>query len=731
MATTAGQPLGRKRITRNGRDGAVARMRGGAERWLEAERDQLILWLPVALGLGIAAWFALPDRAQWVAFLLASAALGLGALAASDGGRLMRALAVAGLAMALGCALAWWRAERVAAPVLARPAVVTFTGDVERVDMLPAREMVRVWLRVPDAAALGLPPRIRVNIATPDAPDGLSPGARLRFGARLMPPAPPAVPGAYDFAEVAWFQQLGATGKAFAPVEVLKPAHSASADLRRALNAHIQAQLAGSAGGIATALVTGDEGAISDEDAEAMRRAGLAHLLSVSGLNITAVTGATMFLVLRLLALFPTLALRVRLPIVAAAAGAVAAVFYTWLTGGQVPTVRACIAALLILLALSLGREAMTLRLVATGAFVVLLLWPESLVGPSFQLTFVAVTAIVALHEHPRVRGWFARQEEGWGRKIARSGASLLFTGTVVEFALMPIALYHFHKAGVYGALANIVAIPLTTFVAMPLEALALLFDTFGAGAPLWWLVGKSLALLIAIARWTAAMPGANASLPAMPTGAFALMIVGGLWIGLWRTRWRWLGALPFAAGAVWALLTPAPDLLVTGDGRHLALRTPDGGMAILRDRAGDYVRAMLGENAGVEGELGALDDLPEARCNADICLVERRAGNRSWRILATRSGFPLPWNALVELCNSADIVVSERGLPKGCTPRWLKLDRFVLARTGGVAIVLRNGSVRSVRGALHPWDTPPKVAPPWPERPRREGRRSRHRSQY
>jgi len=170
MATTAGQPLGRKRITRNGRDGAVARMRGGAERWLEAERDQLILWLPVALGLGIAAWFALPDRAQWVAFLLASAALGLGALAASDGGRLMRALAVAGLAMALGCALAWWRAERVAAPVLARPAVVTFTGDVERVDMLPAREMVRVWLRVPDAAAQGLPPRIRVNVATPDAP---------------------------------------------------------------------------------------------------------------------------------------------------------------------------------------------------------------------------------------------------------------------------------------------------------------------------------------------------------------------------------------------------------------------------------------------------------------------------------------------------------------------------------------------------------------------------------
>jgi competence protein ComEC len=399
-------------------------------------------------------------------------------------------------------------------------------------------------------------------------------------------------------------------------------------------------------------------------------------------------------------------------------ASAVAAVGYTWLTGGQVPTVRACIAALLVLLALSLGREALTLRLVAAGAFLVLLLWPESLVGPSFQLTFVAVTAIVALHEHPRVRGWFTKRDESWLRRLAREGVSLLFTGAVIELALMPVALYHFHKTGVYGAVANIVAIPLTTFVVMPLEALALLLDLAGLGAPLWWLVGKSLALLLWIAHTTAAIPGANASLPAMPLGAYALMVAGGVWLALWRTRARWLGALPFLVGALWAALTPAPDLLVTGDGRHVALRTADGGMAILRERAGDYTRQMLGENGGVEGELPAFDDLPDARCNDDLCVVERRAGARTWRIVATRSGFPLPWQELVDLCGSADIVVSERVLPDKCQPRWLKLDRRVLARTGGVAIVLSSGAVRTVRGKLHPWDHPPSVAPPFQPSP-------------
>jgi competence protein ComEC len=236
-----------------------------------------------------------------------------------------------------------------------------------------------------------------------------------------MPPPPPSVPGAYDFARTAWFAGLGATGRGFAPVTVVAPGEAPGADLRARLSAHIQ-----SAGRQAARAASparwrpGTRGRSADEDAEAMQRSGLAHLLSVSGLHVTAVTAAAMLLVLRLLALSPTLALRWRLPLVAAGAGAAAAIGYTLLTGAEVPTIRSCAAALLVLLALSLGREAITLRLVAAGACFVLLLWPEVLAGPSFQLSFAAVTAIVALHESPRVRGWFERREEGRGRRFAR-----------------------------------------------------------------------------------------------------------------------------------------------------------------------------------------------------------------------------------------------------------------------------------------------------------------------
>jgi competence protein ComEC len=376
------------------------------------------------------------------------------------------------------------------------------------------------------------------------------------------------------------------------------------------------------------------------------------------------------------------------------------------MTGSEVPTIRSCVAALLVLAAMALGREALTLRLVATGALFVLLLWPESLAGPSFQLSFAAVTAIIALAEHPRVRGWFAPREEGWGGRMLRGLGSLLLTGIAVEVALMPIAVFHFHKAGIYGALANIVAIPLTTFVVMPLEAMALVLDLAGLGGPIWWLAGQALALLLWIARTVAQAPAAVAALPAMPRGAFALMIAGGLWLALWRTQWRRLGLVPVLLGAGWAFATPAPDLLVTGDGRHVGVRLADGRVALLRDRAGDYARDMLAENGGSDDEPVLLSEERSAACSRDLCRVDVTRGGRRWRVLATRSAYLVPAGELIAACARADIVISERRLPRRCAPRWLRLDRATLARTGGVAVSLSDGRIETVyrAGDAHPW---------------------------
>ncbi|HWW56507.1 MAG TPA: ComEC/Rec2 family competence protein [Sphingopyxis sp.] len=687
------------------------RLAEAIEARLETERERIGLWLPVALGAGIAGWFALPAKAHWIGLLLLLAGGMLAGLLIGWRSRLGRMVVVGCGVAATGVLLIWVRSLWVAAPVLAGPVTTQFSAIVERVEPLPAKGQVRI-VALPRARS-DLPPRVRLTLRGEQASD-LAEGETVGVRARLMPPPTASLPGGYDFAQRAWFDRIGAVGTVLGDVARVRGTGAAAPPLRARLSAHIHGQVDGSAGGIAAALVTGDRGAISEADDDAMRRSGLAHLLSISGLHVTAVVGFAMFLTLRLLALSRRLALAGYVLPLAAAAGALAGGGYTVLAGAEVPTLRSFIAALLVLVAFLMGREALTLRLVAAGALIVLIWRPESLAGPSFQLSFAAVTAIIALHESRPMRRFLARRDEPLIWRAGRGVGGLLITGLVVEIALAPIALFHFHKAGLYGALANVVAIPLTTFVIMPAEALALALDSVGLGAPLWWVTERALHVLIGIAHGVANAPGAVAMLPTFPPWGFALAVSGGLWLLLWQSDWRRLGAIPLLVGMIALLVQPRPDILVTGDGRHIAAALPDGGYALLRDRAGDYVRDTMAEAAGVDAPLAALADLDHVECNRDFCRWRQGAGNAVRVILASRGRDRIEGSDMAAACAAADIVISDRWLPHECAGRWMTIDRDSLTETGGLALYLDETpeAVSALRaGDEHPWRRPQQLS--------------------
>ncbi|HVR89604.1 MAG TPA: ComEC/Rec2 family competence protein [Novosphingobium sp.] len=684
---------------RRGLSSVVAR----GERLLESTGFDRAPWLAVGFACGIALWFDLANRWQWLALiaLCIGGALAVVTLLRADGSFpfVRQSLAVLALVIAAGCMTVWAKSSLVGAVPVARPMVERLTGTVLSREEQPADARVRLVLATREPGS-DRAIRVRVNLPIDKARTEIAEGAVVRLRARLMPPAPPMLPGGYDFARAAWFSGLAATGSVLGDVEVLRPGQSGGLirAAQRSLSAHVRARLAGSPGTIAAAFASGDRGAIAEADDTAMRDAGLTHLLSVSGLHVSAVVAAAYLLAIRLLALWPWLALRVRLPLVAAGAGALAGVGYTLLTGAEVPTVRSCIGAVLVLIALALGREPLSLRMLAVGALFVMLVWPEAVVGPSFQMSFGAVLAIVALHGSAPVRAFLAPREESWWQRGGRRLAMLLLTGVVIELALMPIGLFHFHRAGVYGALANVIAIPLTTFVSMPLIALALLLDTVGAGAPAWWLAGKSLELLLALAHWTAARPGAVTLMPAMGEGAFVLFIAGGLWLALWRGRMRLLGVAPALLGVVSLAMVHPPDVLVSSDGRHVGITgLAEGTLLVLREGRSDFARENLLELAGMDGTTKAFEDWSGANCNRDFCALTIERGGRDWHVLAARGKDLVEERALAAACDRVDIVVSERWLPRSCHPRWLKVDRGLLARTGGLSFDLGAGHIRTV----------------------------------
>ncbi len=675
-------------------------------------------WLAVVFASGILTWFALKTPWQWAAAIGVALLIALFALAlwrdVTERDQLRRAVIACSLIFAMGIAVIWVRSEMVGAEAIERPVVERVQGFVlERTDQ-PSQDRIRLTLAVRDAETAESR-KIRINVpleeverveAEFDLPydaGALKEGAIVRLRVRLMPPASPMLPGAYDFARAAWFKGLAATGSLIGEIEVveLPEADFGIPYFQRALSAHVRSRMDGSAGTIAAAFASGDRGAILEADEDAMRDAGLTHLLAISGLHVSAVIAAAYLLAIKLFALFPALALRVRLPIMAALVGALAGVSYTLLTGAQVPTVRSCVAAMLVLIALAMGRDALSLRMVAVAAIFVLLLWPESVIGPSFQMSFSAVLAIVALSSSGPARAFMAPREEPWFKRTGRGVVILFITGLVIEIALMPIVLFHFHRAGLYGAFANVIAIPLVTFVSMPLIAVALFFDIVGLGAPFWWLAEQSLNLLLGIAHFTSSQPGAVKLMPQMSGLTIGLFVLGGLWLALWSGRARLLGFLPAAAATAMLLATPIPDVLIGREGRHvgITMTATDGSRSLLslRDSRSSYSRDNLLELSSVTSNPVPLSESEGARCSTEFCTLVITRGDRDWTLLLARNRDLIEERSLAAACEQVDIVVADRYLPRSCLPRWLKADRRLLQQTGGLALDLEGERIISV----------------------------------
>jgi competence protein ComEC len=690
----------------------------GARAWildqLDAERSRWMLWLPVALGLGIALYFELASEpALWLGPALAAAALGLVFFAPA--GSLARAVAIGLVAAAVGFGLIAWRTASVAAPTLSRPLFnVNVEGRIADIQRLP--EGVRVVLEAVRLKGNGAPPvemtpvRLRVSLSKGAPP--LHVGDRILVLANITPPSGPATPGAFDFQRVAWYQQLGAVGYALAPAAVIQPGKPdgfvrAIDALRADVVERIMKALPGPEGGVVAALLAGEQTAVDKDIAQAMRDSGLAHILSISGLHIVFVVALVMGLVRHGIALVPPLALRVDAKKIAAVLALMAALFYTALAGAPVPAQRACAMAGFALLAILLDRTALSLRLVAWSAVIVLTVAPESLTGASFQMSFAAVVALIAAWE--AAAGWRRRLHERadrarhrWLWRLAAAVAASLATTLIASIATGAFAAYHFNRLSLLGVVANLLGVPLTGFWIMPWGLLAMLLmplglERFGL-VPMGWGVEG----LNAIAKFVGNWPDAATLVPSMPGASLWLITVGGLWCCLWRHRWRFAG-LPVVV--IGLLLGPptAPDLLMSDDGRVLGLRDDKGVVHVASSRVDRFVADAWARRSGQDGAKRWLASADEEAaglgCRTGLC----RWRKGPWRIALVSDD-----RRLDEACANADIVLSTVDAQGRCRGPRLVIDRRDAWREGAQALWLDEQGVRretaNARRGDRPW---------------------------
>jgi competence protein ComEC len=697
-------------------------LQGGALRDnLERERPRWFAWLPVAVGIGVSFYFSrAAEPALWTALALPAMALGLAG--ATRRGSFARLVAFVLLASALGFAVAKLRTEWTRAPVLAfEMRRATVKGIVELIEPRPGRGE-RITLRVTDFKGLSpeqRPARIRVRVMIKR--EGLKPGDAVRLRASLRPPSVPALPGDYDFARTAWFQRLGATGYSIAPVEIvetaaereqgaLQQARDGLERLRLTIGERIRAAVPGEAGAIAVSLITGERGGITEETNEAYRDSGLVHILSISGLHMVIMAGAVFASVRLLLAGFPSIALHFATKKWAAFAALIGAAAYLLISAPSTATLRAFLMTAIMFAAVMLDRQALAMRNVAIAALFILLLMPESLLDAGFQMSFAAVVSLIAAYEAARAR---TEQQDraGWLRPVAFFFGGILLSTVIASFAVAPFGAYHFHRSQQYALLANLIAVPICNLIVMPAALLTLVFMPLGYEAAPLALMAKGIELMSATAHWVAAMPGAVAHIPKISDASFTLMIAGGLWLTLWKTRWRALGLIAIGGGVLIAGGGARPDILAGRDGDLIAVRGADGSFAASGPRAGSFELTRWLESDGDSRRPAEVLRNKGFDCDGAGCT----AMAKGLRVAVARHP-----SAAADDCHKSQILIAGQRPPVGCTKPLAIIDRATLRRDGTHAIYLEQepGSaigriakietVASLRGE-RPWTSRPE----------------------
>jgi competence protein ComEC len=657
----------------------------------QQEQGRLILWLPVLFGVGVGIYFSLPFEpgiwwligGSWFCALVA---------AIFWRSSFFRILFIALLVVTLGMLRAETRTISVAAPVLQEE--IFFRPVEGKITDIQVREKGEKLI-ITDVYIEGLAEDItpkRISVSLKAEQQGIAVGDMVQLRATLFPPPTPVMPGAYDFARMFYYEQLGAVGYTPKPVEIMEKASPNGFEqelntLRLSLTARILAPMTPENGWVAAAMMVGEQSGVSKEVSEAMRGSGIYHVLSISGLHMSLAVMLVFVSVRFLLSLWPPFALRFPIKKIAAVIGLASSFAYLLLAGYPVPAVRSFIMVACVMLAIVFDRSGINVFSLAWAAAITLLWQPESLLGASFQLSFAATLGILAFYE--RYSHTLYRPDMGFIHKIRLYFLGIMLTSLVATIATTPLVIYHFNRFTLWGIAANMLMLPLASFWIMPAAVISFLLMPFGLEHYPLLALDYGISLMMRGARLFAGLPYASITLPPPSFWGILLTVFGGLWLCIWQRKWRLAGVPLMIIGMATIALHHPYDLLVSPDASKVALRLDNGRFIFLRGKDASFDgQAWLrthGQETGLplEEMEGALGSCGKHKCTVSAYgkkIVVMRGKKKTG---ASCDGKP-------------DIVISQNYLGENpeCRKIPLLIDKDYLQTRGATAIRFHTGDM-------------------------------------
>lgn len=657
------------------------------------EHRRLFLLLPYAMIAGLVVAFELPGEPSPV--LLGAGALAAAALVVVSGRSPVWNRA-AGMAAAfwIGFSLLSIHGALFGTAMLARPAYGTYEARVDEVFTTDADEMrVIVSAITPVGTARALTVR-RARIVVGGVPD-LAPGDTIRGRVRLYPVPGPVVPNGFDTQFHAFFDGIGAYGNAIGKVERVRTGEADAPArvidfVRRAIAARIDAALPQPSAGIARALITGDQSAVTEEAREVMATAGLAHVLSVSGLHLTLVAMLVMGTLRGALVLVRGVDRFVSVKRVAAAGAILASLGYFAISGGNVAALRSTIMIVLVLGAVVAGRRALTMRNVALAALAIIVTDPASVFRPSFQLSFAAVVALIGAWEMLRPPD---ERKQGWLQKVGAYFTGGALTSVVAGAATLLFSIYHFQQTAPLSVVGNLMSLVLIGFVMMPAAVVATLLMPLGLEAPFLVVMGWSIDGMAWVASMVAAWSAGISASPLLLPVALLLGLLALAWFTFLTTWHRYIAPVLLVPAVVLFALDRPPDVLISDTTQAIAMRGADG-LALVAGKPGSFAVGVWSDTYAEK-----LEPEPLLSCDSLGCFGTSPTG---FSVAVAKDPA-----AFHEDCGLADLMILRRPAPAGCGAGRV-IDAATLER-GGIQWLRWNAASRTfeVRPAVPPGERP------------------------
>lgn len=464
-------------------------------KWISAQKLNSFLWTPVFLGFGIALYFSLYNEPGLVTLAVALCAGVCGIIA-------FRKIPILALVMCFiaGFGYAGIYTRMQDTPMLAHDThEIEITGQITGIET--TSDKTRIYMSTRDFG--------NIRVSTADSVDA-NVGDTISGTGGLFKPKPADVPNGFDFARHAYFNDMTATGY----IKDIKTLYTADSNVY-SVREYIKNK---SNSFLSNALLLGYKNAISPEQRDTWNANGIAHLWSISGYHMGIIAGWLFIVFYMIFRCIPKLVRRTPARLPATVCAWCGLVGYLFISGCGVATLRAFLMTTLVMVAVIVGRRAISLRMASMAFIILAIINPYYVMRAGFQLSFAAIFGIMWLWQNvnPRMPN----------NRILKYIYAAFLTTLVATVFTTPFVLLHFGEFPIYGIIGNMIFLPLFSFILMPCVIIGTICAVF------WWHAPLNLAhsiydKLFHIAERISALPHGNITFGIMPNESVIFIITG------------------------------------------------------------------------------------------------------------------------------------------------------------------------------------------------------------